>query len=1025
MKQAGQKVLQSSLSAVDSARKLRPVELWTLLISSFMASIFTGGLFGFALVRDSTYTEFIVGSSAWEDFGKTGDFLFLTAVPIVFAVFLLLFSVISQKLATKNNKVRLAFFDALKWSLSLLAISVASQLFIPRIDPVLPLLAAAGLGCALLLFGSAGLTSVSIDLWTRKTALKTWAFNVGLPFILYFSITLIARAMQEVSAMGGLPLSIPQTFALPLVILLSGLFYLLWTSRHRRIRKFSEEQESLWIRRALIVAASGFPFGFLWLAPQKYLLGENLWNAVEVSSSFVGLIVFLVFASYLAGGLAWRNSKTSPNALRVLLSLFLFGLIVYLKAPVSGLSSITDDDYHFGELVVPGFLLQIGEFEPYETIDLARGLVNLVPSVISSLFFDGTIASYAVSSSLAFFLILMILTMVMASTVGLVPAFILIMFAPVRTTFFEIDMLASVMLFSVILLLFNNQRLLALILYFFFGVLLLLFAPGQGALMILALSVSFVVSFLQHRIKKTEIVAIFSVGLLTVTLMVQPSSFVWGFVRYGLEQSRLNEQAYGVPWVYSLNSSQDNLLGFEALRAGFILVPIALLAVFLLRGLSERTSRERLLIGGLPIALLAIMYIPRAAGRIDPDSISRLGLATLWFLLILLPFALFFVSRLRITPVSAVVILIPSLALASIGSGQPLNLNNLGQRSSLAFSTQAMDPLLAEKSGQVQASWPALGRVLMSDFQIERLNRLKGVTKLIESGSADFLDLTNRSAAYAYLGLVPPVTAPAVYNLVSEGQQLRSIERLKLAPPKIILVRDYNIMHDGGPLPLRSPYLYRWLLQEITNYQVFESESTTWLIRNQLVREFENSTSGYVHVEGEQYLAALSQTLSVSDLKSIPVSWGRGANVLETRLDGSPVNLDQNVGTTNNISLDSGWYKVRGSDPWVRYSFPQGTLTADGLHVLKFRLECDSPQYALQNMKIYWATNQNAESEINSLMFRARCNSSAIVPLYANLAFALSSDEMVSLRLDFEAPTNQAPMRILSPEIRAIRANSF
>jgi hypothetical protein len=58
------------------------------------------------------------------------------------------------------------------------------------------------------------------------------------------------------------------------------------------------------------------------------------------------------------------------------------------------------------------------------------------------------------------------------------------------------------------------------------------------------------------------------------------------------------------------------------------------------------------------------------------------------------------------------------------------------------------------------------------------------------------------------------VTAP--YNMVSSSQQKREIERLSKNLPRLVILDAANIIHDGGGLALRNPYLYRFI---IDNYR--------------------------------------------------------------------------------------------------------------------------------------------------------------------------------------------------------------
>ncbi|WP_040056235.1 hypothetical protein [Candidatus Williamhamiltonella defendens] len=43
-------------------------------------------------------------------------------------------------------------------------------------------------------------------------------------------------------------------------------------------------------------------------------------------------------------------------------------------------------------------------------------------------------------------------------------------------------------------------------------------------------------------------------------------------------------------------------------------------------------------------------------------------------------------------------------------------------------------------------------------------------------------------------------------------QQRRVVDALAASPPKLPLLQTENIVHDGGGLELRNPYLYRFVM---------------------------------------------------------------------------------------------------------------------------------------------------------------------------------------------------------------------
>ncbi|WP_316893512.1 hypothetical protein, partial [Ralstonia mannitolilytica] len=112
----------------------------------------------------------------------------------------------------------------------------------------------------------------------------------------------------------------------------------------------------------------------------------------------------------------------------------------------------------------------------------------------------------------------------------------------------------------------------------------------------------------------------------------------------------------------------------------------------------------------------------------------------------------------------------------------------------------------------VVAGLPNVGIAYIEESQWNRINRLNKLLELRLAANETYLDLTSRNAHYFYLNRSPamPVTAP--YNLTPPTQQRRAVDALSVSPPKLALLQADNIVHDGGGLALRNPYLYRFVM---------------------------------------------------------------------------------------------------------------------------------------------------------------------------------------------------------------------
>ena len=114
-------------------------------------------------------------------------------------------------------------------------------------------------------------------------------------------------------------------------------------------------------------------------------------------------------------------------------------------------------------------------------------------------------------------------------------------------------------------------------------------------------------------------------------------------VRYGIENSAINDIANGIPWSASLRVAGPlNRFLFEAIRVLWLLVPVAV-GILMLRPAAGQSwlDRKRFLVFAVPIAILMLFFIFRALGRIDPGSLSRPGIVSIWAMALLLPIVLY------------------------------------------------------------------------------------------------------------------------------------------------------------------------------------------------------------------------------------------------------------------------------------------------------------------------------------------------------------------------------------------------
>ena len=141
---------------------------------------------------------------------------------------------------------------------------------------------------------------------------------------------------------------------------------------------------------------------------------------------------------------------------------------------------------------------------------------------------------------------------------------------------------------------------------------------------------------------------------------------------------------------------------------------------------------------------------------------------------------------------------------------------------SLGFSTLSFPALVSATSSKVNtgvlkdgagAGLANIGKASVQDDHWDRLSRLNQLLGANLAPSEPYLDLTSRNAQYFYLDRRPVVPVTAAYNMVPPSLQKRTIEELAKNMPKVALLEGANIIHDGGGLALRTPYLYRFVVE--------------------------------------------------------------------------------------------------------------------------------------------------------------------------------------------------------------------
>jgi hypothetical protein len=171
-------------------------------------------------------------------------------------------------------------------------------------------------------------------------------------------------------------------------------------------------------------------------------------------------------------------------------------------------------------------------------------------------------------------------------------------------------------------------------------------------------------------------------------------------------------------------------------------------------------------------------------------------------------------------------------------------------------------------------------KVIMDQAQLQRQLAIKEDLDYLLSADETFLDLTNHNSDYGFQNRENPIPTTSFYNIPSKAEQVRSVDDLKKAEIPLVLISSDNILHDGGTLPLRSFWIYHYL---IDNYYPFKGTAENiWMIQKDQIDRLNDSK--YHLGSFDEQLNLLETAFSQIQLYGLPSSWGESITSLENEL---------------------------------------------------------------------------------------------------------------------------------------------
>lgn len=777
-------------------QQLSSIEKFAALVASCCVAA-TALLLCLALTFVPAYSDFIVGSVTWEAKTKFQDML---AVPVFIVTMLGSLYLFSKQI----SRYRVKFGD-----------EEAAALTSQMLWWAVPAIVTVGAGVSTLSTEQAvfGISGIGMTYLLVVFSLLTYKDQKANPTILglgMLGVVLIALLPFEAALfVGRLPMGWLPTFEfsgyIKAALALAGLGFIsiivsvgVSVDRFRRI-----------LPRLLLIGQLGLPAFFACFYPARLLTPDGALTKYSTTPALkVLLAALMIWAVLDVVSRYLRFVRGSQKTLTGLISpLAFFALLMALKAGTTVVPHINPDDYHFGEHLL-GWWSYLHGVIPYIGYMPAHGAISDdLPGMLSYIFYDGKGSSVTEAGRLAILLLALPAFLAVyrySNSIGL--AFIAILFLGGFSQSTNLNWLFLTPFICIWL----NPRLMDkpakwIGVWIVTAPLVILGVPPQGLLLVAAsglaaLYITWRYINLGHIWREWKEIGAGLLILLIFALATPVVPMLLSAIRYVLENGTINQVAYGIPWRSSWNDGGRSGLMFELIRMSWLGVPLLCVVLLYNQRNNPEFDRARLM-PAIVILSFSVLLIPYSMGRIDPGVASRSGSVGILSWTILLPVAVWGLLKQR--EKAALVLLVAGMSATLNGSSSSLL--------SLVSSVAGHIPVGALRDG-ASIGLPQLGTGIIQDDQWIRLERLNALLARNLFPNESYLDLTSRNAQYFYLERLPRQVVTAPYNMVPPSQQKRAIEHLLQDMPSVALLEGANIIHDGGGLALRTPYLYRFIV---------------------------------------------------------------------------------------------------------------------------------------------------------------------------------------------------------------------
>ena len=764
--------------------------------------------------------------------------------------------------------------------------------------------------------------------------------------------------------------------------------------------RLEKKRETHWNKVLSLYAQAGLPLLFIDLIPAPVSVGVS---PVRIQAMLYLLVLLLVFSGYLDIFRRLRNRHDSVS-LFIWSPIAMAAILVFIKIPIMDTAGwFPSDFYHNGEYLLPWKLWsQFGQI-PYWDHVPARGFDNYLSGIWATIFLSSDAPSFIFAEKITQGLYLLFVFFGLRSAVGTLPAFVSLLFYPIDDRLCWINAVCAVVLVGLFVLRNRVDRSLWPSLWFLIGTGLVLYAPGQGGLVVMStLPIGLYWFFLavrKHPRRTLKILAI-TLACTGFLFMLTPlGKMLIGAIRYGWEQAPINKIANGIPWHLGFFQAHPmNSILWEMVRSSWIFIGFCAGCIAYNDWREEKDlSRGTIAVLGFNIFLLALLYIPRAAGRIDPGSWTRLGIVSWVFLFIYFPLLFFWPRKIGSTVAG---ILLLSLFCGSTSypllQWYNLRINHWGVLT-LPSIIQKPSVRLRETEKLKNAEDQGLPSLGMTAMPSEQLTELAAVKRLLDRfirPGETYLDLTSKSAQYYIFNYPPPIECGAIYNLYSKGQQSRAVKQLKKLRPPIVYAWP-ALTGDGGKSSLRSHLVSRYILE---NYEPITDGKNVFYVDPNRLKETDTNGLGLVKTDRNELD---KMVFWMSNMNRLPLAWGKSIESLENRaaIQIFSINLHQQSQVHDLEPMGKGKFAVEGKDPFLVFDLSHNYLSGNQVGLLLIDIDSNINPQPEDTIQVFWKNEIHGFDEGFSVKFNWD-NSKMLVPLDSVPSWLLGG-VVKELRIDF------------------------